>query len=1206
MSLGGALKRWEASSVLGFHQRPIKEAWHAGSVRPQAISRGEVIIQEMGDHQASYHWQRQVVNQNPANFLALFLLFSLSAVAPHQAFGRHPGLHQQPAQSSSGTGDKQDVRSLEAGQLIRRELAEGQQHSYRIGLSADQFLKAAVEQAGIDVVVQMSGPGGAEIIQFDSEPRIRGQESVSLVAEAAGEYQLTVRPRFKGVPAGSYEIRIEELRAATGNDRTLHESNKLSAESLKLRRAGKYDEALSLIERALEMREGLLGPNHRDVSDALFSMGVISSLKGEYAKAEPLFQRALAIRERTLEPEHPDIATSLNSMANLYSDRGDYARAESPYRRALAIREKALGPEHPETALSLNNLAILHKDKGEYAKAEPLFRRVQVIWEKALGPDNPNVAFCLHNLAFLYWDRGQYVQAEPLYQKSLAIFEKVLGAEHPDIALTLNNLGILYSRIGDLAKAELMHKRALAIREKALGPRHPLVAESLSNLAILRSSKGEYAEAEPLYQRALDVWEKALGPDHRNVGIALDNLASYYMDRGSYAKVEPLLQRALAIWEKTVGPEHPDTAVCVSELADLYYYRGEHAKAESLFRRALAAREKSLGPEHPHVATSLNKLAALYAAKGDIDQSIALQSRAAAIDEHNLALNLAIGSERQKLAYLSTLSGQADRAISFHLRYAPDDLAARNLAATIILQRKGRALDATSESFNALRSRFNAEDQALLDQLTDTRSQLAKLVLGGTQDMPPEEYRDRKKTLEEQAERYEAGISRRSNEFRALSLPITFAAVQAAIPADAALIEFVTYRPFNARATKDEEAYGQPRYVAYVLRHRGEIQWKELGEAMIIDKAITALRDALRDPRRVHVKSLARAVDRQVFQPLRPLLGEITQLLISPDGNLNLVPFAALVDERGRYQVERYSIGYLASGRDLLRLQVDRESRSGPLVVAAPDFGSRILAAVTRQGKRKKAAPNGPAQAQVNVESAGSAFSQYYFSPLPYTAQEGDALRAMLPGATLLTKRQASKTALSQVRSPALLHIATHGFFLKDLKLTPAGERGLQAVDDDPQRLLRELERSGIRIENPLLRSGLALAGANEDKDDGILTALEMTGLNLWGTKLVVLSACDTGVGEVKNGDGVHGLRRALVLAGSESQVMSLWAISDKATRELMVSYYRMLQQGQGRGEALRQVQLEMLKNVNRRHPYYWAGFIQSGEWANLKGERNR
>jgi CHAT domain-containing protein/Tfp pilus assembly protein PilF len=1165
------------------------------------------MTEEIGDDSSSEHRHRQVVHKNSANILALFLLFSLSAVAPsHQAFGRYSELNHQPPQASSRTDGEQDVRPLEAGQPIRRELAEGQEHSYRIGLSANQFLRAAVEQAGIDVVVQVLGPGGAQIAQFDSEPRIRGQESVSLVAEAAGEYQLTVRPRFKRVPPGSYEIRIEELRAATGNDRTLHESNKLNEESLTLRRAGKYEEALPLIERALKIREGVLGPNHRDVSAALFSSAIIYSLKGEYAKSEPLFQRALAIRERTLEPEHPDVATALNGLANLYSDRSDYARAEPLYRRALAIREKALGPEHPEVGLSFNNLAVLHKDKGEYAKAEPLFRRAHVIWEKALGPDNPNVAMCLHNLAFLYWDRGEYVKAEPLYQNSLAIFEKTLGTEHPDIALTLNNLGVLYFRIGDLAKAELMHKRALAIREKALNPEHPLVAESLSNLALLHSSKGEYAEAEPLYLRALAVWEKALGPDHRNVAIALDNLASYYLDRGSYAKAEPLLKRALAIWEKTVGPEHPETAVCVGNLADLHYYRGEYAKAESFYRRALAAQEKALGPEHPHVASSLNSLATLYAGKGDIAQSIALQSRAAAIGEHNLVLNLAIGSERQKLAYLSTLSTQADRAISFHLRYAPDDPAARYLATTIILQRKGRALDATSETLNALRNRFNTEDQALLDQLTDIRSQLARLVLGGTQNLSPEEYRNQKKKLEDQAERYEADISRRSNEFRAQSLPITLAAVQAAIPADAALIEFATYRPFNAKATRDDVAYGQPRYVAYVLRHEGEIQWKELGEVKIIDKAIADLREAMRDPKRNDVKPLARAVDQKVFHPVRPLIGETAQLLISPEGMLNLVPFAALVDERGRYLVERYSISYLASGRDLLRLQVARESQGGPLVVADPDFGSRTKVLAMRKLGRKKEAPKGKPREQVNEESAASAFSQFYFSPLPYTAQEGAALRALLPGTTLLTKRQASKAVLGQVRSPALLHIATHGFFLKDAKLAPAVGRGHQAVSDDPERLIRDLERSGLRIENPLLRSGLALAGANEDKDDGILTALEVTGLNLWGTKLVVLSACDTGVGEVKNGDGVHGLRRALVLAGSESQVMSLWAVSDKATRELMVTYYRLLQQGEGRGEALRQMQLEMLKKVNRQHPYYWASFIQSGEWANLEGKRTR
>ena len=200
-----------------------------------------------------------------------------------------------------------------------------------------------------------------------------------------------------------------------------------------------------------------------------------------------------------------------------------------------------------------------------------------------------------------------------------------------------------------------------------------------------------------------------------------------------------------------------------------------------------------------------------------------------------------------------------------------------------------------------------------------------------------------------------------------------------------------------------------------------------------------------------------------------------------------------------------------------------------------------------------------------------------------------------------MTGKQATKAALRRAEAPRLLHIATHGFFLLDAanSATPASPKpetnGTRAIS------------ASVKIENPLLRSGLALAGANLSKsgdDDGILTALEASSLNLWGTKLVTLSACDTGVGEVKNGEGVYGLRRAFFLAGTESLVMSLWPVSDYVTRELMNEYYAGLKKGLGRGEALRQAQLAMLKRKDRQHPFFWASFIQSGEWANLDGKR--
>jgi CHAT domain-containing protein/Flp pilus assembly protein TadD len=1160
------------------------------------------MIQQNENHLALDRRRRHDVFRNFAVFLSLPPLFCLSALIPSSNAKGAGDLILQSTQEQRGAGNEKDVRALEPGKPIRRELAGGQEHSYQIRLNADQFLKVIIEQQGIDVVAQVSGPDGKQILEFDSESRSYGREEVSLVTEAAGSFLLILRHKLNIPPAGGYEIRIEESRVATDTDRALHDARKLFAESLNLRDTGKNDEALPLAERVLGIRERLLAAEHPDVADAIDNLAAIYHNRREDDKAEPLYKRALDIREKSLGKDHPSTANILNSMADVYQSRGEYREAESLIKRALDIREKSLGKDHPDTAEYLNNLANVYTTQTKYLEAEPLLRRALEICETAIGKDHPNTAFVLNNLGLLYYYQGKYVEAEPLYKRAINIWEKALGKDHRQVAMSVNNLALLYQKQAKYVESELLYKRSLEIHEKELGKDHPITAISLNNLAELYRVQAKYVEAEPLIKRSLEIREKELGKDHPSTAFSLNTLALLYVSEGRHDEAEPLYKRAIAIREKELAKDNPNIAVSLNNLALLYASQGRYDEAEPLYKRAIEIRGKALAKDHPDTADTLNNLAMLYTAKGDFVQAVKFQALANMASERNLARNLVIGSEREKLAYLATLSGQTDRNISLNLLSAPNDPAARSMAATLILQRKGRTLDATSQNLNALRSRFNAEDRSLLDRLTETRTQIASLVLRGPQRMTIEQHQARIKELEDQADKDGADISRRSEEFRAQSLPVTLEAIQAAIPGDSALIEFASYRPFDAKATKGEEAYGQPRYVAYVLRRDGEIECRELGDAKAIDRDIASLRGASRDPKRRDVKRLARAVDAKVFQPIRPLLGAKSRLLISPDGSLNLVPFAALVDERGRYAVERYSISYLTSGRDLLRLQVARDSKDSPLVVAAPDFGSRSQVVAAHLEKQEDNVSEGEAP----KESSRSALRDVYFPPLPDAALEGEALRSLLPGATLLTKGQATKAALSQVHGPSLLHIATHGFFLQDQQLTLNGERGAQVVNDDPQRALHELERRGVRIESPLLRSGLALAGANEHKEDdnGILTALEVTGLNLWGTKLVVLSACDTGVGEVKNGDGVHGLRRALVLAGSETQVMSLWAVSDKATRELMVSYYKLLQEGQGRGDALRRVQLEMLKKVNRRHPYYWASFIQSGEWANLEGKR--
>ncbi len=1126
-----------------------------------------------------------------------------------------------------------DVRPLELGKPIERELKSGQSHLYQVRLAADQYLQVVVEQRDINLALALFSPDGQKLLEADSAKGKQGSEQLTFIAEVAGTYRLEVHAAERNAAPGRYEAKVIALRSPTAEDRALEDARRLSEESRDLRRKGKYDAALPPAERALAIREKVLGPNHAMVAESLHDLAVLYIDKGNYAKAEPLTQRALAIREKVLGPEHPDVAESLNSLGVVFYSKGEYAKAESFMQQSLLISEKVLGADHPDVATALvslgklfwakgdytrseqlfqqalsiqeralgaddpvvaatvASLAVLAYNTGNYSKSESLYQRAIEVWEKTLGPNHPSVAKALHNLAVIYDRQRDYVKAEPLYQRALTIWEKALGPEHPDLAQGINNLADLYARKGDYTQAEPLYRRVLAIREKTLGPNHPRVAWSLSTFGSLLEAQGKYAEAESLYQRALSIQEKALGPDHPDVAATLRKLGSHFSRRGEYSKAEPLYQRAKTILEKALGPDHPDVAQLLNDLGELYEKEQDYAKAEPLYRRALEIGEKSVGPIHPDVAITLQGLAVLYQAKGDLQQSLAFLSRYNEVRERNLEHNLPLGSEQQKLSYLKLFAEDTDNALSLHIQSAPHDARALQLALTTLLRRKGRGLDATTDNIALLRSRADAQDQALFTQLSDARAHLAMLTLKGPDKTNAATYGAQLKRLEEELEQLEEEISARSAEFRAQSHPVTLEAVQSAIPEGAALVEFALYHPTDGQAGKERP----PRYAAYVLARQGEARWMDLGEAESIDRAVGAWRQALRDPDRTDVKRLARAVDAKVMQPVRTLLGPSRQLLISPDGALNLIPFAALFDEGSSYLVERYTITYLTSGRDLLRLQVPRKSKRLPVVVADPAFGEPATLAPSDVAGAQNAQSGGGKGGRARVD-----YSRVFFGPLPGVGDEVRSLRQLLPQATFLLKEQATEAAVKRVSGPSILHIATHGFFLQDARRerddTRAAGQGREAT---------RLGKWAADVDNPLLRSGLALAGANqvgEGSDDGLLTALEVAGLDLWGTKLVVLSACDTGVGEVRNGDGVYGLRRALVLAGAESQTMSLWPVSDRSTRDLMIGYYKGLMRGEGRGEALRQVQLQMLRSKSHNHPYYWASFIHSGAWNNLEG----
>ncbi|MEC4807250.1 MAG: CHAT domain-containing tetratricopeptide repeat protein [Jaaginema sp. PMC 1079.18] len=965
----------------------------------------------------------------------------------------------------------------------------------------------------------------------------------------------------------------------------------LNQQVLDLIQEGQYPTALPLAEQALEMGEKIWAEDSVELTPLLHNLGEIYQHTGDYKAAEALYQRALAIREAAYGTNHEDVGTSLNRLGVLYMEMGQFSEAEALFKRALQIYEQVLGTDDPKVAVTLTNLGQLYQETGDYEAAEASLQRAIALEEASYGTEDARIAGSLTVLAFLYMETGRYSQAEPLLQRVIGLQESRWGRDHPWVAQSLNGLAWLYFETGNYEAAEPLLTRSLQIYEASLGENHPFLATNLNNLASLKVKLADYAGAVPLFERSLRIYEEQLGAEHPLVALNLHNLAETYRNLEQYEQAETLLKRAIALREKLLSPNHPDLALSLNNLAEVYRSMGNFSEAEPYLRQSLAIYRRTLGPDHPDIATTLNNLAWLSQATGNIPDAYSFLQQSTEIEENNLDLFLTVSSEGQKQAYMSSFANITNRIVSLHLQDAPDNPEVAQLALTTILRRKGRILDTLTDSRQRLRQNLTPEDRILLDRETEMRSQLAQLIFNPPKDAENQApYQAQVAQLKADIDQLEGQLARRSSEFRRRTEPVTITAVQQLIPAQTALVEVILYRPVNAQTN----TWGEERYAAYILQATGKPQWVDLGEAAEINQIAQNLqRLTARQGNLERLQAQARQLDELILRPIRAKLSNVDHLLLSPDGQLNLLSWATLIDENQQYAIENYRLTYLSTGRDLLGLETVAAARQNPVILANPDYDAPGETVEIASGLR------GENQRSVDLQ-------QLYFSPLPGTAQEADAIAPLLPNATILTQSQATENALKQVTAPEILHIATHGFFLDVNLVAPTanpfasrGSLGVYALDNRALVATRSEKQ-----ENPLLRSGLALAGFNvrsSEGEDGVLTALEAANLDLNGTQLVVLSACETGVGEIANGEGVYGLRRAFAIAGAQSQLISLWQVSDQGTKDLMVDYYQRLTQGTGRSEALRQVQIAMLQNAEYQHPFFWGAFIPSGQWGLLR-----
>ncbi len=1018
---------------------------------------------------------------------------------------------------------------------------------------------------------------------------------------------------------------------------TLTHLARLSAEQ------GLYGRAEPLHARALAIREAAFGQNHLLVAESLNHLASLYLLQASPARAGPLLQRALAIREAALGKNHPEVARTLNDLAGCYYEQGLHAHAEPLFLRALAIWEEALGKNHPHVAGLLWAFGDSYRAQGLSARAGPLQARALAIWEAALDQNPPNVAGVLLQLAVVYMRQGLFARAMPLYERTLAVQEEALGKSHLLVADTLYRFAVTCALQGLYGRAEPLYERALAIREEALGKSHPAVAEpvvglgnlylaqglyaraepflqralairqaafgeqsfpvsfALGSLGSLYMAQGLYARAEPLLQRSLTILEAVFGKSDPYVAKPLSKLGNLYMAQGLYARAEPLLQRALAITEAAYGKDDPDVADPLHDLATLYSAQGRYGQARPLYERALAIRAATVGKNHPRDAETLNQLAVVHLAQGRLAEALPLLTRAFTLSEQRLRQETLGFSEVHLARFLQFLRADEERLYAL-LRAHPEDVHVRRLALGAALLLKGRSVEESADISRTVYRSLGAQDRDTFERLRELRTQLSQLSLQGPGALSLPAHQQRLEELAAQGTALEADLARRSAPLRALAtLPPPAEIVDrvaAALPGDAALVEFITYvdRPLvPGPGTPQSRRSGTLRYLALVLFPDATLRFQDLGPAGPIDSAAMRLRDALAN-RDAGFQAQAQALYRLAFQPLLPLLGTTRHLFLAPDGQLALVPFAALHDDQ-HFLVDSFDFTYLPSGKSLLPRPQESAPPDAVVVLADPDF-SAPLPAAPALAERSRAYKR-----FFSTLSEDLAQRAWAPTPLPGTRQEAEAIQRLLPQAQLFLGPEATKQRLLQLPAPGILHLATHGFFLEDAPQVPASRAvgHFGALGENTQ---------APSPPDPLLRSGLVLAGASAPGPSGsgsapptaesaLVTALELAGLDLWGTQLVVLSACDTGRGDVKLGQGVYGLRRAFLVAGAETVVMSLWKVNDETTRELMEAYYRQLLAGQGRAAGLREAMRELRRS--QPHPHYWAPFLAMGRETPLR-----
>ena len=987
---------------------------------------------------------------------------------------------------------------------------------------------------------------------------------------------------------GQSDSESESVDAAKLAERDLNENA-----SRKFLAAGKYDEATSAGEKMLAIEREIFPPGKEDILHSLIFLARIAEHAEDWKSAESYRLEALAW------------CKNFRGAAHWQSENARLALKDLTKLKTLSAEQR----KELRRAANVNVDVMELYGQGRFAKAISAASEVADIRKRILGEQHPAYASSLHNLALLHMRLGEYVRAERLYIEAQNVLKRSVGEKHFDYATSLQNLALLYSSMGDYVRAESYFVQSHEILKQALGERHPSYATSLINLAGLYSGMGELSRAEPLYILACDIYKQVYGERHPSYATAVNSLAGLYRRMGNAERAEPLFLHACDIYRKALGEKHPDYATSLSDLARLYHGVKQYLRAEKLYIQCRDIFRQSLGENHPLYAVNSNSLAFLYMEMGEVAKAEPLFRQSLAITRRSLEATAVVQSERQQLAMRQSLRYQLDGYVSLGI---DSDQNAQNVFSEVLMW-KGSTL------VRQRGMRLAADDPAVAESFVDLQrvaAQLATLSRAAPIDTTQRaSWRTQISDLTHGMERAEAELSTKSAAFRLATKEITLDELLTALPRDAVLVDYLEFTRSTPSKSEGENAGGERQLAAFVIRHseRSEdrVRVLGLGPAAPVGAAIDAWRPTFgMDPAGAAAGKQLRMT---VWEPLLAFVKDANTILVSTDGVLGRLPLGALPGrEPGKYLLEDHRIAMLPVPQLLPALVNAERERALPhelLLLGDIDYDGAGTAAKRKQPRRPGAPSRAPSADKL-------------FGPLPNTAGEIATIEKLFSNLfdvkpndpCSLVKLQADEKRFRELGPQYRhLHLATHGFFAG---AEHASALGSPSVGLDRSAIAdRELSLAG---HSPGLLSGLALAGANleptADKDDGILTAQEIGVMNLGGVETVVLSACDTGLGETAGGEGLLGVQRAFQVAGARTTVASFWKVDDLVTRFLMERFYRNLwEKDLSRLDALREAQIYILRHPEeirgvdplqspvkshlRTSPRYWAAFSLSGDW---------